>query len=86
MPVSRERSDTSPSNWRMRLTTATWFCICSRVCPKTFRQCKCWSIETLFYEVTQTLSCEIKTPCYPAAALLVFCLALKAAVRAAHGE
>jgi len=56
---------------------------------------KRWSIETLFYEVTQTLSCEIKTLCYPAAALFVFCLALtaangvavlKAALRATHDE
>jgi IS4 transposase len=56
---------------------------------------KRWSIETLFYEVTQTLECEIKTLCYPPAALFVFCLALmaansvavlKAAVRATHGE
>jgi IS4 transposase len=56
---------------------------------------KRWSIETLFYEVTQTLECEIKTLCYPPAALFVFCLALmaanavavlKAALRATHGE
>ena len=56
---------------------------------------KRWSIETLFYEVTQTLECEIKTLCYPQAALFVFCLALmaanavavlKAALRATHGE
>jgi IS4 transposase len=56
---------------------------------------KRWSIETLFYEVTQTLECEIKTLCYPPAALFVFCLALmaanavavlKAALRASHGE
>ena len=56
---------------------------------------KRWTIETLFYEVTQTLQCEIKTLCYPAAALFVFCLALmaangvavlKAALRATHGE
>jgi hypothetical protein len=56
---------------------------------------KRWTIETLFYEVTQTLSCEIKTLCYPSAALFVFCQALmasnavaviKAALRAAHGE
>jgi IS4 transposase len=55
---------------------------------------KRWTIETLFYEVTQTLACEIKTLCYPRAALFVFCLALlaanavavlKAAVRATHG-
>jgi IS4 transposase len=56
---------------------------------------KRWSIETLFYEVTQTLECEIKTLCYPPAALFAFCLALmaanavavlKAAMRATHGE
>lgn len=54
-----------------------------------------WSIETLFYEVTQTLACEIKTLCYPPAALFVFCLALtaanavavlKGALRATHGN
>jgi IS4 transposase len=61
-------------------------------CAELYR--KRWSIETLFYEVTQTLQCEIKTLCYPPAALFVFCLALmaanavavlKAAVRATHG-
>jgi len=54
-----------------------------------------WSIEKLFWEVTTTLTCEIRTLCYPKAALFVFCLALvaanavaviKAALRAAHGE
>ncbi len=62
-------------------------------CADLYR--KRWSIETLFYEVTQTLQCEIKTLCYPPAALFVFCLALmaanavavlKAALRATHGE
>jgi len=61
-------------------------------CAELYR--KRWSIETLFYEVTQTLACEIKTLCYPPAALFVFCLALtaanavavlKAAVRVTHG-
>lgn len=56
---------------------------------------KRWTIETLFYEVTQTLACEIDTLAYPKAALFTFCLALvvanavavlKAALRAAHGE
>lgn len=62
-------------------------------CAELYR--KRWSIETLFYEVTQTLSCEIKTLCYPPAALFVFCLALtaanavavmKGAIRATHGD
>jgi IS4 transposase len=56
---------------------------------------KRWTIETLFFEVTTTLTCEVKTLCYPKAALFAFCLALmaanavaviKAAIRAAHGE
>jgi len=56
---------------------------------------KRWTIETLFYEVTQTLACEIDTMAYPKAALFTFCLALvvanavaviKAALRAVHGE
>jgi predicted nucleic acid-binding Zn finger protein len=54
-----------------------------------------WTIETMFQEVTETLTCEINTLGYPKAALFGFCLALlayhavaviKAAVRAAHGE
>jgi hypothetical protein len=53
-----------------------------------------WSIEKLFWEVTTTLTCEVRTLCYPKAALFVFCLALmaanavaviKAALRATHG-
>lgn len=55
---------------------------------------KRWTIEGLFLEVTQTLTCEIQTLAYPPAALFAFCLALlasnavavlKAALRAAHG-
>jgi hypothetical protein len=56
---------------------------------------KRWAIEVLFYEVTQTLACEIDTLASPRAALFTSCLALvasnavavlKAALRAAHGE
>ncbi|SRR6266496_1102995 len=54
-----------------------------------------WTIEGLFLEASQTLSCEIDTLGYPKAALFAFCLGLvacnavallKAALRAAHGE
>jgi len=54
-----------------------------------------WTIEGLFFEVAQTLSCEIDTLGYPKAALFAFCLGLlasnavallKAALRAVHGE
>jgi hypothetical protein len=56
---------------------------------------KRWSIETAFFEITTTLSCEINTLAYPKAALFTFCLALlaynavsliKAALRRAHGR
>ena len=54
-----------------------------------------WTIEGLFFEAAQTLSCEIDTLCYPKAALFAFCLGLlacnavallKAALRAEHGD
>jgi hypothetical protein len=53
-----------------------------------------WTIETMFQELTCTLTCEIKTLGYPKAALFGFCLALlayhamsvvKAALRRVHG-
>src|ERR671936_384277 len=56
---------------------------------------KRWSIETAFFEITTTLSCEINTLGYPKAALFTFYLALlaynavsliKAALRSAHGR
>jgi hypothetical protein len=56
---------------------------------------KRWSIETAFFEITTTLSCEINTLGYPKAALFTFCLALlaynavsliKAALRREHGR
>jgi Transposase DDE domain len=56
---------------------------------------KRWTIEGLFFEVAQTLSCEIDTLCYPKAALFAFSLGLlacnavallKAALRAKHGR
>jgi DDE family transposase len=56
---------------------------------------KRWSIETAFFEITTTLSCEINTLGYPKAALFAFCLALlaynavsliKAALRSHHGR
>jgi hypothetical protein len=56
---------------------------------------KRWTVEGLFLEVATTLACEVKTLCYPKAALFAFCLGLlaanavavlKAALRAAHGE
>ena len=55
---------------------------------------KRWTIETMFQELTETLTCEIKTLGYPRAAVFAFCLALaayngisviKAALRSVHG-
>jgi hypothetical protein len=56
---------------------------------------KRWTIETMFQELTATLTCEVKALAYPKAALFGFCLALlaynamsvlKAALRAVHGR
>lgn len=56
---------------------------------------KRWTIETMFQELTETLTCEINTLGYPKAALFGFCLAvmayhavsiIKAALRAVHGR
>ena len=55
---------------------------------------KRWTIETMFQELTATLTCEVKALAYPKAALFGFCLALmaynavsvlKAALRAVYG-
>jgi IS4 transposase len=55
---------------------------------------KRWTIEVMFLEMTETLSCEINTLGYPKAALFAFCLALqaynavsviKASLRSVHG-
>lgn len=56
---------------------------------------KRWTIETMFQELTETLTCEVNSLGYPKAALFGFCLALmaynavaviKAALRAVHGR
>jgi hypothetical protein len=53
-----------------------------------------WTIEVVFLEMQQTLTCEINTLGYPKAALFAFCIALlvtnavsmlKESLRAAHG-
>jgi IS4 transposase len=55
---------------------------------------KRWTIEGAFHELTETLTCEVNTLCYPKAALFAFCVAvvaynvqsmLKGALRAVHG-
>ena len=54
-----------------------------------------WTIETMFQELTETLTCEVKALGYPKAALFGFCLAvmayhavsvIKATLRAAFGR
>ena len=56
---------------------------------------KRWSVESLFQEMTENLTCEIKTLGYPRAAVFAFCLALvawngmsviHAALRNVYGE
>jgi hypothetical protein len=83
---------TRDGEWVIHLLTNLPETVSALACAELYR--KRWTIETLFYEVTQTLECEIQTLCYPPAALFVFCLALlaanavavlKAALRATHG-
>ena len=54
-----------------------------------------WTVESMFQEMTENLTCEIKTLGYPRAAVFAFCLALTAwngmsvihaALRNVHGE
>ena len=54
-----------------------------------------WTVESMFQEMTENLTCEIKTLGYPRAAVFAFCLALMAwngmsvihaALRNVHGE
>lgn len=56
---------------------------------------KRWTVESMFQEMTENLTCEIKTLGYPRAAVFAFCLALMAwngmsvihaALRNVHGE
>lgn len=56
---------------------------------------KRWTVESMFQEMTDDLTCEIKTLGYPRAAVFAFCLALMAwngmsvihaALRSVHGE
>ena len=87
------REPTRDGDYVLHLLTNLPKEICGLRIAELYR--KRWTIETLFLEVTQTLSCEINTLCYPSAALFVFCTALmaanavaviKAALRAVHGD
>ena len=77
-------------------------CMCCPMCrlkkPRPFQLADAyrqrWTIEVMFLEMTETLTCEINTLGYPKAALFAFCLALmaynavsviKAALRSVHG-
>lgn len=84
---------TRDGDWVLHLLTNLPAEVSAVACAELDRQR--WSIETLFSAVTQTLSCAIKTLCYPAAAWFVFCLAVMAAngvavwtgaLRATHGD
>jgi hypothetical protein len=84
---------TRDGDWQLHIVTNLPAKVSALTVAKLYG--KRWTIETLFYEVTQTLACEIDTLAYPKAALFIFCLALvvanavaviKAALRAAHGE
>jgi hypothetical protein len=83
---------TRDGDWCVHLLTNLPTAVSAVAAAELYR--RRWSIEQLFWEVSTTLRCEVRTLCYPKAALFVFCLALmaanavaliKAALRAAHG-
>ena len=85
---------TRDGEWEIRIVTN--LPIKDASAPKVARLYrKRWSIETMFQEMTEQLTCEIKTLAYPKAAVFAFCLALTAwnalsvihaALRSVHGE
>jgi len=84
---------TEDGDWELTMITNLPASVSAIVVAEVYR--KRWTIEGGFLDLTTTLNCEIKTMCYPRAALLVFCVAvvaynmqsaIKGVMRAEHGE
>ncbi len=85
---------TRDGDWEIHVLTDLPVKDASAVSVVTIYQ-KRWTIETMFQELTEHLTCEIKTLAYPKAAVFAFCLALAAynalstilaALRSVQGE
>ena len=91
--VVRLDKATEDGDWELAIVTNLPAVVSAVVVAEVYR--KRWTIEGGFLDLTTTLNCEIKTLCYPRAALLVFCVAvvaynmqsaIKGVMRSVHGE
>jgi hypothetical protein len=67
---------TEDGDWELAILTNLPEKVSAEVVAEAYR--KRWTIEGGFLDLTTTLDCEIKTLCYPKAALFVFCVAVMA--------
>jgi len=90
--VVKLKKATEDGDWELALLTNLPQTVSAVVVSEAYR--KRWTIEGGFQDLTTTLDCEIKTLCYPRAALFVFCVAvlaynlqsaIKGVMRAEHG-
>ena len=91
--VVRLDKATEDGDWELAIVTNLPASVSAIVVAEAYR--KRWMIEGGFLDLTTTLDCEIKTLCYPGAALLVFCVAvvaydmqsaIKGVMRSEYGE
>ena len=90
--VVKLKKATEDGDWELALLTNLPKTVSAVVVSEAYR--KRWTIEGGFQDLTTTLDCEIKTLCYPRAALFVFCVAvmaynlqsaIKGVMRSEHG-
>jgi hypothetical protein len=91
--INLEKPTKNGDSWLAILTTIPYAVCDTAQIAERYRHR--WKIEHLFHILTVTLRCEIKTFCYPKAALFAFAVALvasnivstmRAAIRAVHGR
>jgi len=90
--VVKLKKATGDGDWELAILTNLPEKVSAVVVSEAYRAR--WTIEGGFLDLTTTLSCEIKTLCYPRAALFVFCVAvmaynlqsaIKGVMRSEHG-
>lgn len=90
--VVRLTKATEDGDWELAILTNLPKSVSAVVVAEAYR--KRWTIEGGFQDLTTTLDCEIKTLCYPRAALFAFCVAvlaynlqsaIKGVLRSEHG-
>jgi hypothetical protein len=90
--VVKLKKATGDGDWELAILTNLPAKVSAVVVSEAYRAR--WTIEGGFLDLTTTLDCEIKTLCYPRAALFVFCVAvvaynlqsaIKGVMRSEHG-